>query len=360
MEARKNFVINAAFYGIIAALAIAGYRYIVPILTPFIVGFCVASVVQIPMRRMKFQKNVHRRLVSSALCVAFYAIIISLLILVGVKIVNEIGNFAASLPELFQSGLYPFFIHVAQQLKEILAPIDPSLAEMIIEMGKNAASTITQFVTDLSAGAVKLVASGAVSLPNLIVQIVIAVVSTFYIAADYRMVLEFLKKLIPESKRSIVIQALRYAEKAVLVYIKSYSLMFFITFFELWVGLSIMGISYSFAIALGIAVFDLMPVLGTGGILLPWAAIALVMGDFPRAIGVALLYVVITAVRNAIEPRIVGDQIGLHPLATLVAMILGLKLMGLIGMILFPISLVAIMNLKKSTQTQQANEVQHG
>ena len=105
-------------------------------------------------------------------------------------------------------------------------------------------------------------------------------------------------------------------------------------------------------IALGIAIFDLMPLLGTGGVLLPWALIALIMQNYFIAIGVFLLYLVITAVRNSLEPRIVGNQIGLHPLATLIAMILGLELIGLVGMMLFPITLVAITNLKKQSETE--------
>ena len=127
-------------------------------------------------------------------------------------------------------------------------------------------------------------------------------------------------------------------------------MLFVVTFVELWIGLSILKIPYSLAIAFGIALFDLMPVLGTGGILLPWTVIALVTGNYGMALGVGLLYIVITVIRNSLEPRIVGGEIGLHPLATLVAMILGLGLMGLVGMLLFPITLVALTNIRKATQ----------
>ena len=352
MELKKKFVINAAFYGIILAILICAYRYIVPILMPFIIGFVVATILQFPLNRIKVRSPSQRKMISSALCIAFYSIVVSLLILLGYVVVSEVSKFISYLPTLFTQDLYPFFVYCADRLMEILAPFDPSLAEWIISLGQNVAASLGQFATNISAGAVKLVASGAVSIPSVLVTIIITVVSTFFISADYRMVLDFLKSLIPEGKRHYIIHILRYAETAVLVYIKSYSILFCLTFVELWLGLSILNIPYALAIALGIAIFDLMPILGTGGILLPWAVILLVMGNFPLAIGVALLYVAITAIRNTLEPKIVGDQIGMHPLATMVAIILGLKLMGIVGMMLFPITLVAVTNLKKTTQEE--------
>lgn len=98
--------------------------------------------------------------------------------------------------------------------------------------------------------------------------------------------------------------------------------------------------------ALAIAVFDILPVLGTGGILLPWAVILLLLGDKMLAAGILVLYLVITVVRNIAEPRLVGKQIGLHPLATLIAMFLGLKILGIAGMVLFPMLLAVLVNIE--------------
>ncbi len=347
MEAKKKFVINAAFYGTILGIFLLIYRYILPIMMPFIVGFCIAALVQLPLKRIKLHDPRYRRLLSGGLCILFYAILVGLLVFFGASVVAEIGNFARTLPDLFQNQLYPFFVEVADRIQAVLDPIDTSLADWIIELGKTVAQSLGKFATDLSASAVKLVANGAVSIPGIVVQIIIAVVSSFYIAADYDKILAFLTNLIPAGKRSFIIDVLHYAKTAVGAFIKSYSILFLVTFLELWMGLLILRIPYALGIAFGIALFDLMPILGTGGILLPWAVIALIMGNFSQALGVAVLYIVITIVRNALEARIVGSHIGLHPLATLVAMILGLRLMDLLGMLLFPICLVAVTNLKK-------------
>ena len=113
-------------------------------------------------------------------------------------------------------------------------------------------------------------------------------------------------------------------------------------------GLLFLRIPYAVFIALGIAVFDILPVLGTGGILLPWTVVMLVLGDYPMAVGILLLYIVITVVRNSLEPKIVGKQVGLHPLITLIAMFVGLQLGGLPGLIAAPMSIVILVNMEKS------------
>ena len=346
MEMKKKFVVNAAFYGIIALLVIAGYKYILPILTPFLIGFCVASLVRLPLNKMNLKTRQQNRWAAIGACVVFYAVVLGLLGLVGAKLVKETGAFLAEMPDLFQNELYPYFSMLAQEVRDILGPIDSGFAEMIVELGRSLIQSLGQLIKDFSALAVKWVANGAISIPNAIIQIVITVVSSFYIAIDYRKVLDFFAALLPASKRGMVVQTLQYMRSAVVVYIKSYTIIFFMTFAELAIGLALLKIRYAVPVAMGIAVFDLMPVLGTGGILLPWIVVSAILGDFGRAIGIAVLYVAITAVRNTVEPRLVGDQIGLHPLATLVAMILGLKLIGLLGMFLFPVTLVAVMNLK--------------
>lgn len=349
METKKHFVINAAFYGIIAVLVIVVYRYILPILLPFIIGFCIAAIVQLPLRRVPIKSPRRRRMLSFGLVTLFYAVVVGLLFLFGASIVREAGNLLSALPGLFQNQLYPFFVRIAHRLEEVLIPIDAKLAEWILELGRTATQNLGQFATDLSAGAVKLVANGAISIPGILLQIIITVVSSYYIAGDYALVVGFLKSLIPQAHRPFVVDVIRYAKSAILAFLKSYSILFVLTFLELWIGLSILKVPYSLVIAFAIALFDLMPVLGTGGILLPWAVVALVLGNYGMAAGVAILYLIITVIRQTLEPRIVGGEIGLHPLATLVAMILGLKLMGLVGMLLLPITLVAVTNVRKAT-----------
>ncbi len=353
MEMKKNFIINVVFYAIIAFFVLIGWKYLLPIMMPFLIGFVVASIVQMPLGALKLRNPRYKSTAALVICLAFYVLLAGLITFFFSKVITEIGNFAASVPDLFFDHIYPVIWIVGDQVQAILEPIDMNLAQIVNEVGKTVASELAGFATKFSGWAVKAVASGAISIPGVLLQIIITVVSSCYIAADYRTVLNFIKKCIPAGQRDFVVKVLNYAKTAVLVYIKSYSIMFVITFAELWAGLALMKIPYATGLAFGIAVFDLMPILGVGGILLPWAAIAAIMGSFGMALGVLALYLVIAAVRHSIEPRIVGAQIGLHPLATLVAMVVGLRLAGLVGMMLLPISLVAITKIREGTTAKQ-------
>ena len=355
METKKNFVINTAFYGIIAALVIAAWKYLLPAMTPFVIGFLIASVVQLPLGRFMLHKPKYRKCAAVVLCLAFYSLLVFLTIFFSAKVIAEIANFAATVPDLVYHHVYPVIYMLGDEIQALLEPIDMNLAQIVNEVGKSLASTLAKYATELSGWALRVLANSAISIPGLLIQIIITVVSSFYIAIDYSMVIGFFKKLIPSSKRDVAVQTVGYARTAVLAYIKSYSIMFILTFFELWAGLSILKIPYTMGLAFGIAVFDLMPILGVGGILLPWGVIALVLGNIPMGIGVLVLYLVIAAVRNAVEPRIVGKHIGLPPLATLVAMVVGLNVAGLVGMMLLPITLVALVKFRESTAASQEN-----
>ena len=356
MDTRKNFVINTAFYGIIAALVFAAWKYLLPAMTPFIIGFVIASIVQLPLGHLGIEKPTHRKVAVVILCLIFYALLVFLMVFFSVKVISEIGNFAAAVPDLVNDNLYPFIYMIGDEIEALLEPIDMNLAQIVNEVEKSLASTLAKYATEFSGWAVRTIASGAISIPGLLIKIIITVVSSFYIALDYSNVLRVLKRLIPMGQRDFVVQAVGYARTAVLAYIKSYSIMFCLTFLELWIGLLILKVPYTAGLAFGIAVFDLMPILGVGGILLPWGFVALVMGKLPMGIGVIVLYLIIAAVRNAVEPRIVGKHIGLHPQATLVAMVVGLKLAGLVGMLLLPISLVAVVRIREEAKEKQKLE----
>ena len=121
-----------------------------------------------------------------------------------------------------------------------------------------------------------------------------------------------------------------------------------ITFVELSVGLKMIGLKHAVMIAFIISVFDILPVLGTGGIMIPWAIAAAVAGRYTLAIELAVIYLVITVIRNIIEPKIVGSQLGLHPVVTLASMFVGVQLIGVAGLFGFPILLSLLRYLNKN------------
>jgi len=348
MEAKKSFIINIVFYGIMLAVVLLVGKYILPIMTPFLIAFVVAALFDWLTKKMGFKRESLRKLAAILMCSVLYSLIFVMVLMVGAKLINEAGSILAAIPSTFSNQIMPFLDSMATRLETAVTPYDTQLASYIDSLTTSVVQNLGTFVTDFSKTAVVFVTNCATSIPGLIVQIVITVISTFFMVIDFQKICKFLLSMVPGSKREIVSTSLHYTKTMITVYIKSYSLLFLLTFVELSIGFLLLGVKNAVLIAVIISIFDLMPILGTGGIVLPWALISLMLGNWGRAIGLLVLYLVITGIRQTLEPKIVGKQIGLHPLATLVAMLLGLKLFGIVGMFAIPVLLAVTTSMYRN------------
>ena len=356
MEAKKKFIVNVLFYGIILLIVLLVCQYILPIMTPFIIAFAVSALIHTVTKRLHFKKESIRRLVSIIMCGFIYAVVLVVIVLIGVKLISTVADVIREIPQFFTTYVSPWLEGGADTLETAVTPYDTMLASWIDEMASSLVKSLTQFVTSFSGKALVWVTSSATAIPSVIVDIVIMVISTFFMVLDFEKVLGFLVKLVPAKQRDLLNTSAHYTKTMVLVYIKSYSILFSLTFMELTIGFLLLRIPNAVVLALAIAVFDLMPVLGTGGILLPWVLVSLLMENYGMAFGILALYLVITGIRNTLEPKIVGKQIGLHPLATLAAMLLGLRLIGLVGMFAFPITLTVINAMRRTRKNNAKKE----
>ena len=179
----------------------------------------------------------------------------------------------------------------------------------------------------------------ATSLPGLFIKLLLMIISTFFIALDYDRIASFFVRQLSENAQEVFWEIKEYVTGTLFVCIRSYAIIMSITFVELSIGLSVIGIENAVVIALLIAIFDILPVLGTGGIMIPWAVITAIQGEYRMAIALFAVYIVVTIIRNIIEPKIVGSQLGLHPVATLASLYVGAQLFGAVGLFGFPIAL---------------------
>ena len=346
MEKKKKFIINVVFYAMILILVWAGVKYLVMPMMPFIIAFLVAALLQIPVRKTKLSGK-RKKAASIIACVIFYGILFLLATWAGVKLLDGLEGLIRRVPYLYNTTIVPVFETIADYLDKSMTSVPPAIAQTIEDSFEQMTRNLGSYVSSFSVLVVQLISGGISEVPGFVIRLVITVVATFFFAGDYDGIIAFFRRFLTPGQEGLVRKAQSYVKNVLFIYLRSYSLLFLITFVELCLGLLIMGIPYPVLIGLGIAVFDILPVLGTGGILLPWAAILLIMKNHGLAFGILLLYLVILVVRNMLEPRIVGKQIGLHPLATLAALFLGLKLLGLVGLIIFPVALTVVVNFTK-------------
>ena len=233
------------------------------------------------------------------------------------------------------------------RVKDFVAQIEPSVAEEINAWADSAAASLGQTVVSFSGTAMKSASGVAASMPMMILRIVLTIISTYFVSVDFERIVRCLKRLLPKKVEKMVYLIKKKTVHSLKVFLCSYCLLFLMTFVELSIGFFTLRIPYPILIGLLVAVVDIMPVLGTGTVLLPWAVIAVILKNIPLAIGMVLLYIIITVIRNIVEPRLVGQQIGLHPLATLISMFLGMQLLGIIGLFAFPIILSLLLQFQR-------------
>ena len=355
IENKKNFIINFLYYGILLVgglmLLKFGWEYLTPFVIAFIVSFCLKPLVNKINVYLKIKRNIAAILVVAL----FYILTGTVITLLGVQIVVFIRNMFAVLPEYYTKEIAPNVSELLHNIQGFIVTIDPAITSTLEEYIIGIMADLGTWVSSFSVSMLGKLSSGLASVPGLFIKTLITIIATFFMSVEYYEITFFIAKQLNTRQISLLYDGEIYAKTALLQYIKSYSLILFITFVEIALGLWILGVKRAVLIALLIAVFDILPAVGTGGIIIPWGIIAIILGDIFRGIGLLALYLVVTVVRNTLEPKIVGEQVGLHPVATLMAMFLGSKIMGIVGLFGFPIGLVILTKLNDSGKIKLFN-----
>lgn len=238
---------------------------------------------------------------------------------------------------------------------------NPELRATVEEALPGVMSTFSSAVMNFSVTVLGWISAIGAGLPNFFLATVICIIASIFFALDYDGISKAVLGVLPDKAQTIIRTAKRALGVIVGKYLKSYMIILLMTFAQIAVGLLIIGVDNALVIALLVAVFDILPIVGSGLVLAPWAAIKLLQGQIGTGIGLAVLWAVVIIVRQYAEPKIVGKQVGLHPLATLLCLWVGLKLAGGIGMFALPIGLLIIMELKaEGLIFNDGNEIQGG
>lgn len=348
MEKKRAFLINIGYYGFFVILLLLAARYLLPVLMPFLVAFVLAFLIQRPAAWIARRLRAPKGRLSVLLLVLVYVAVFGVAFSGGGRVFAVIREFVIDVPDIYRRDILPLLNYVLEGVAENLSEADPFVSAQIENSLQQAVQSIGQMVSGLSVTLLQMVSEFITGVPSVLIGVVLTVITSFYICSDYDRILAALWRLLPDRWQNLCRDIKQYGLNMIRVYIRSYSLLFLLTFTELTIGFLIFQIPHSLLVAVLIAIFDILPVLGTGGVLIPWAVILAVIGNYPLAAGILILYVIITVVRNSVEPRIVGKQIGLHPLLTLIAMFTGVSLAGLPGLILLPMAVMIFVNMEKN------------
>ena len=345
IEKYSKFLITFAYYAVIAALAFVVLRYALPMLAPFVIGAALAYLLRFPIRFLHRKAKLPYKGAAILVVLLFFGLIGTALVLAGVKAINWLVDAINLLPTMYTTHALPFFAEVTQNLEKIFIDLDPDTLSTLENLAQKALDSAGNLISSLSGTAVSALSGAAVSIPGLFLKLVLLIISTFFIAIDYETIKAFLVRQLDEKTHNLLWEIKNYVGGTLWVCIRSYAIIMTLTFVELSIGLSIVKIDHAVIVALLISIFDILPVLGTGGIMIPWTVLTAIQGDFRLSLGLLIIYIVITIIRNIIEPKIVGGQLGLHPVVTLSSMFAGAQLFGVIGLFGFPIGLSLLRHL---------------
>lgn len=345
---RKRFLINFAFFALIFALSIFLVRFALPELFPFVVAFIVTMLLRPIVRFLHNKLKINTRILSVLLVILFYATIGVIVIWMIVEIVSFAADKVKNLPQFFQTQIRPFLVTLFDEIQELLHNFDPEMAIDFDDTANSLLASIGSTVMSFSGTLVGSLTGIAVSVPSFLLNIVIMVIATIFLLVDFESIQLFIKRQLSQKTNELIHNIGTHLGKVLRKYIVSYSLVMLITFGEIWAGLSIIGVNYSALIAALIAIFDILPVVGSGLVLVPWAIISFIIGDIGLAIGLLILWAVLCVVRQIIEPKIVGNSVGMHPFLTLFAMLAGNFIYGGIGILLLPVTLALCQSLNSA------------
>ncbi|MGB8954361.1 MAG: sporulation integral membrane protein YtvI [Tumebacillaceae bacterium] len=312
-----------------------------PYITPLLLGVLFAILLE-PIVKLLHKLRIPRGVSALTTILITFGGGLALLTLLGARLAIELGRFSSRIPEL-TSGMVAQGQELLHRAIAFYGTLSPTMTEKMRENFNRIADALTNF----GSGIVSSVLGWLANVPSTITIFIISLLIAFFISKDFPLwktrILRFVNPSIQE-KGSIVLDDLG---RAIFGYTRAQAILITITFAQVLIGLLILGVDYAFSLSLLAAVLDILPLLGTGSLFVPWAIYLLIVGNVKLAVGLLIVYGLIVAVRQILEPKILADSIGLDPLFTIVMMYAGYHAVGFLGVILAPFLLILFVSLIK-------------
>ncbi len=340
MSERLKRTLSAVLKVLLAIFLIFLFTRIWKYILPFIIAYFFASLIEPLVKFVENKIKIPRKIgtvFSILLVLGFIGSIIGFLIS---RLIREIRAVYLSL-EINMETLTEFFNRVVKNIDGIFIQLPIQVTDLI-EKGIQELTNNLQSVLGKIVDWVQASVQVALYLPQILIFILVTVLATYFMSSDKNNIMKFLDLQIPANWLNKSKSITKNVFSAFFGWLRAQLILTSITFTELLIGMWILGINNSLLVALLIALVDVLPVLGAGTVLIPWAIINLVLGNTKLALSLALLYVIILFVRQLIEPKVLGKQIGVHPLFTMAGMYIGLQIWGVAGMFIGPLSIVAL------------------
>ncbi len=337
-----KILINFVFIIVIALFIFLLLPRLLGFFMPFVIGWIVSMIANPLVRFLERKVKILRKHSSAIIIIAVIAIVLGVSALLLTILFKEVKQLMDDLPEIIdtvQQQFNDFTIYI----KKLSASLPDSLQKPIDKLLKSVGDYVNGFVDNKDARSKLNIGMYVQNIAEGFLFVIVTILSSYFFTACRDELVAGLKKRLPESLINYWSLIYDNFKAAVGGYFKAQFKIMLILMVIMFIGFEVLQVGYSFVIALVIALLDFLPVFGTGAILWPWAVIDMITGNYSRAIGLVVIYLICQIVKQILQPKMVGDSIGLHPLATLVFLFVGYQLYGVLGMVIgIPIGMVLV------------------
>ena len=311
---------------------------------PFVTGWIIALIASPLVHFFEKRLKIRRKAGTAFVIISVIALVILAGYLIGAQLVEQIAEFIGDVPKLWEAAQEDF-AQIGEKLSVALKYLPSELQLTINSITGNVQEYFGGIMESISEPTITALGNFVGSLPNIVISVIMSLLFAYFYVADKGYLSGLLEKAIPDSVLVRLQMIKRGLTKAVGGYFKAQLKIEVWMYLLLGIGFSILQVKYAFLIAIGVAIVDLLPFFGTGTVLIPWAIIKFLSADYKMVIGLLIIWGVGQLARQLIQPKIVGDSVGLAPIPTIILLFVGYRVAGVIGMIIaVPIGII-ILNL---------------
>lgn len=313
-----------------------GFQYLLPLTLPVLLGLAIAAGLT-PLIRWVQQHFSLRHSTAAGLCVTGVLLVLLLgLSLLGRFLVRQLSFLNENLPLILSSlshygeGLSRWSSQLAQELPGGAGDAVESWSNRLLSSGGTLAEKLYE-------GAFSLVSGFLSRLPDNLLFFITLLLSSYFGASELPRLRAFCREHLPQNRWQQLVSLVGSIKSVLMGWLRAQIKLMGVTFLLLFTGFVLLQVRFALLLGLGIAFLDALPLFGTGTVLIPWGLISMMSGDFRLGVGLLLLYGAAALIRNVLEPKFLGAQMGVSPLLTLLSIYVGYRICGVVGMILLPI-----------------------
>ncbi len=309
---------------------------------PFVIAFIVAAIANPMVRFLEKRVKVKRKFGSVIIIVLVLGAVVGLLYLISYILIRELIDLIGDLPTLLEDA-QELIEELSQNLQGVYNKFPESIQKGLGSVASSLEGWLEKTISEFEMPSISVAGNYVKNIIDGILVAIITILAAYFFIADHDKLVDGLKKIMPGTVIEYYRLIVKNIKSAVGGYFKAQFKIMLIIIVILFAGFELLGVGYSFLLALLTAFLDLLPVFGTGTVIGPWVVVDIVMGRYKEAIVLTVLYLVCQLVKQLLQPKMVGDSIGMNPLATLLFMFVGYRLGGILGMIIgIPVGMVLV------------------